>query len=241
MNPEKSDKVDAESEAEELTNEERAKLADKIQKMVLLGGGALDDEAVRTAARKACRLIVQHKFLVRSKEAWDELGVTKTDVERAKQSMESRWAEASSGYNTGFGFENFMGIRAPAPSSRAFPSGPTRAVVSDSAIDYINVFTRVFRVLFTREYGDGGKELFKVMSTFDMGKEETKDIVTSSFGVAVKSAFFRVLQTVRAREEELSTEVSLLTHKLARRRQRAKKRVGKKIQRLRTVRKGVTS
>lgn len=56
---------------------------EKIERLIKLASNNPNEEEARTAGREACKLIVKHKLVVREEEPWDDLGITRDDVERA--------------------------------------------------------------------------------------------------------------------------------------------------------------
>ena len=55
---------------------------ERIQKLIALSASSEKEEA-RTASLLACQLIREHKLVVREKEEWDDLGITKDELRNA--------------------------------------------------------------------------------------------------------------------------------------------------------------
>lgn len=84
---------------------------DKIEKLIALGANDANEEEARTSARQACKLIREHKLLVREKEAWESLGVTKEDVEAAASRVRvARDINAARARSSPFGAQSVLNI-----------------------------------------------------------------------------------------------------------------------------------
>lgn len=181
---------------------DREKIAEKVTRLVTLGGSNTNPEESRNAAKKACSLIVEYKLLIRAKETWEELGVTREEMEHAVESLrrdKAAWRSnpydpfsTVQGRRGGFGDDDLRDFLSQSSKPKQLPGVYG---ISPTAAQILDVFLRVFGVIFEQRVVRGAPSF-----TVDDDSETT-------FDEALRSALRKALAKIRERENSLESDM----------------------------------